>query len=219
MSIAILQFLGTNCEYDMQHLFSLLGVKSEIVWHKETRLPNHTKLVVIPGGFSYGDYLRSGAIARFSPIMKAVIPFAKEGGYVLGICNGFQILLESGLLPGAMKHNENLSFISKEVSLKVVNADNLLLKKFHKDEIIQLPIAHMEGNYYIDDSGLQNLEQRGQILLKYTQNINGSLKNIAGICNDSKNVFGLMPHPESAVEKILGNDLGLKMLEGFLEIL
>lgn len=217
--VAILQFLGTNCEYDMEYAFSLLKAPTQIVWHKETSLPKDTKLVVIPGGFSYGDYLRSGAIARFSPIMQSVIEFANKGGYVLGICNGFQILLESGLLPGAMKRNTNLHFISKTCGIKVVNNENIFLKKFQKDEVARIPIAHADGNYYIDTQGLQQLEQNGQIVLEYVENPNGSVRNIAGICNAQKNVFGLMPHPERAVEKVLGEDVGLKMLEGFLEIL
>ncbi|WP_273211552.1 phosphoribosylformylglycinamidine synthase subunit PurQ [Helicobacter rodentium] len=217
--VAILQFLGTNCEYDMEYAFSLLKAPTQIVWHKETSLPKDTKLVVIPGGFSYGDYLRSGAIARFSPIMQSVIEFANKGGYVLGICNGFQILLESGLLPGAMKRNTNLHFISKTCGIKVINNENIFLKKFQKDEVARIPIAHADGNYYIDTQGLQQLEQNGQILLEYVENPNGSVRNIAGICNAQKNVFGLMPHPERAVEKVLGEDVGLKMLEGFLEIL
>ena len=217
--VAILQFLGTNCEYDMEYAFSLLKAPTQIVWHKETSLPKDTKLVVIPGGFSYGDYLRSGAIARFSPIMQSVIEFANNGGYVLGICNGFQILLESGLLPGEMKRNTNLHFISKTCAIKVINNENIFLKKFQKDEVARIPIAHADGNYYIDTQGLQQLEQNGQILLEYVENPNGSVRNIAGICNAQKNVFGLMPHPERAVEKVLGEDVGLKMLEGFLEIL
>lgn len=217
--IAILQFLGTNCEYDMEYAFSLLGAKTKIVWHKETELPKDTRLVVIPGGFSYGDYLRSGAIARFSPIMKAVVEFANNGGYVLGICNGFQILLESGLLPGAMKRNTNLHFISKDSNLKVIHNTNIFLSKFQQGDIVRIPIAHADGNYYIDDDGLKSLQDNAQILLEYVENPNGSLGNIAGICNKQKNVFGLMPHPERAVEKVLGQDIGLKMLEGFLKVL
>ncbi len=217
--VAILQFLGTNCEHDVEYAFSLLNVQTQIVWHKENALPQNVKLVVIPGGFSYGDYLRSGAIARFSPIMKSVIEFAKEGGCVLGICNGFQILLESGLLPGAMQRNENLHFISKVSDLRVVNNDNVFLKNFQIGAIVRNPIAHAEGNYYIDTKGLEELERNQQILLEYVENPNGSLRNIAGICNRQKNVFGLMPHPERAVEKILGSTDGLKMLEGFLGIL
>lgn len=217
--VAILQFLGTNCEYDMEYAFSLLGVKTKIVWHKDRKLPEGTRFVVIPGGFSYGDYLRSGAIARFSPIMQAVIEFANHGGYVLGICNGFQILLESGLLPGAMKRNVNLHFISKNCDLRIVNNSNIFLEKFRNGDTVRIPIAHADGNYYIDEAGLRTLEENGQILLEYINNPNGSVRNIAGICNTKKNVFGLMPHPERAIEKVLGGDVGLKMLEGFLKIL
>ncbi len=217
--VAILQFLGTNCEYDMQYAFSLLKIPTKIIWHKEQKLPQGVKLVVIPGGFSYGDYLRSGAIARFSPIMQDVVRFANEGGFVLGICNGFQILLESGLLPGAMKRNENLHFISKTTPLKVINTNNVFLSNFQKDSVINIPIAHADGNYYIDEKGLESLEKNEQILLEYTSNVNGSVKNIAGICNKNKNVFGLMPHPERAVEAALGEVVGLKMLEGFLRVL
>lgn len=217
--VAILQFLGTNCEYDMEHAFLLLGVQTKIVWHKETKLPKDTRLIVIPGGFSYGDYLRSGAIARFSPIMQAVMDFANNGGYVLGICNGFQILLESGLLPGAMRRNANLHFISKPCDLRVVDSSNVFLEKFQKGDVVRIPIAHADGNYYIDEEGLHFLRKNGQILLEYVVNPNGSVGDIAGICNARKNVFGLMPHPERAVEKLLGEDVGLKMLEGFLKIL
>lgn len=217
--VAILQFLGTNCEYDVEYAFSLLKIPTKIVWHKETELPKNTHLVVIPGGFSYGDYLRSGAIARFSPIMQAVVKFANSGGYVLGICNGFQILLESGLLPGAMKRNENLHFVSKKCDLRVVNTDNIFLNNFQKGDKVKIPIAHSEGNYYIDALGLKSLQNNGQILLEYMSNPNGSISNIAGICNQQKNVFGLMPHPERAIEKILGEDIGLKMFQGFMKIL
>lgn len=215
MSVAILQFLGTNCEYDMEYAYSLLGVKTKIIWHKEEFLPSDTKLVVIPGGFSYGDYLRSGAIARFSPIMKSVIKFANDGGYVLGICNGFQILLESGLLEGAMKRNENLHFISKSVDLEVVDNNNAFLSNFNVGDIVNIPIAHADGNYYIDN--VEELEKNNQVILRYKDNINGSINNIAGICNKQKNVFGLMPHPERAVDSLLGNDTGLKMLHGFVK--
>ncbi|MDA3966396.1 MULTISPECIES: phosphoribosylformylglycinamidine synthase subunit PurQ [Helicobacter] len=215
MSVAILQFLGTNCEYDMEYAYSLLGVKTKIIWHKEESLPSDTKLVVIPGGFSYGDYLRSGAIARFSPIMKSVIKFANDGGYVLGICNGFQILLESGLLDGAMKRNENLHFISKSVDLEVVDNNNAFLSNFNTGDMVNVPIAHADGNYYIDN--VEELEKNNQVILRYKDNINGSINNIAGICNKQKNVFGLMPHPERAVDSLLGNDAGLKMLHGFVK--
>jgi len=221
LNVSILQFPGTNCEYDTVYAFKRLGHNTEIIWHKEELLPANSDLVVVPGGFSYGDYLRSGSIARFSPIMKAVQAYAGEGGKVLGICNGFQILTEAHLLPGALKRNENLHFISKHQHLKVVDNDNAFLNRCSKGEILNIPIAHADGNYFVDDETLDDMEKNGQILLRYCDKegepvtVNGSVKQIAGICNKDKNVFGLMPHPERAMESILGSDDGIKMLEGF----
>lgn len=223
MNVTVLQFPGTNCEYDTKYAFEKLGCDVTIVWHKETKLPSNTELLVIPGGFSYGDYLRSGAIARFANIMEDVQEYASKGGKILGICNGFQILLEAGLLPGAMKRNDSLHFISKFNNLKVINNDNIFLSKLKKDEILNIPVAHHDGNYYIDDEGLKELEANGQILLKYCdeagneKSLNGSVSQIAGICNKEKNVFGLMPHPERAIESLLGCDDGVIMLKGFLK--
>ncbi|MGA1933576.1 phosphoribosylformylglycinamidine synthase I [Arcobacter sp. YIC-464] len=223
MKVSVLQFPGTNCEYDTQYAFEKLGAEVEIVWHKEKNIPADTDLLVIPGGFSYGDYLRSGAIARFANIMDSVQNYAANGGKILGICNGFQILLEAGLLPGAMKRNNSLHFISKYNNLRVVNNDNNFLSLMKKDEVVNIPVAHHDGNYFIDEKGLAQLEENGQILLKYCDengkdmSINGSVANIAGICNESKNVFGLMPHPERAIEDLLGCDDGVKMLKGFLQ--
>lgn len=223
MKVSILQFPGTNCEYDTQYAFQKLGAQTEIVWHKSESIPSDTDLLVVAGGFSYGDYLRSGAIAKFSPVMKAVKEYASKGGKVLGICNGFQVLTESRLLPGALKRNEHLHFISKHHHLKVENNDNTFLKKLDKGDVVNVPIAHHDGNYYIDEAGLAELEANGQILLRYTdqngevKNPNGSVGSIAGVCNKDKNVFGLMPHPERAMEAILGSDDGAKMLQGFLE--
>jgi len=222
MKVSILQFPGTNCEYDTQHAFEKLGAETEIVWHKSDCIPEGTDLLVVAGGFSYGDYLRSGAIAKFSPVMKAVASYATKGGKVLGICNGFQVLTESGLLPGALKRNDNLHFISKHHHLKVINNDNSFLQKLNNGDVVNIPIAHHDGNYYIDSEGLRELEANGQILLKYTdvngeiKNPNGSVESIAGVCNKEKNVFGLMPHPERAMESILGSDDGIAMLEGFI---
>ena len=223
MKVSILQFPGTNCEYDTQYAFEKLGAQTEIVWHKSESIPADTDLLVVAGGFSYGDYLRSGAIAKFSPVMQAVKEYANNGGKVLGICNGFQVLTESRLLPGALKRNENLHFISKHHHLKVENNDNTFLKKLANGDVVNIPIAHHDGNYYIDEAGLAELEANGQILLRYTNakgeisNPNGSVASIAGVCNKEKNVFGLMPHPERAMELILGSDDGVKMLQGFLE--
>jgi phosphoribosylformylglycinamidine synthase len=222
MSVVVLQFPGTNCEYDTTYAFERLGQKTRLLWHEETTLPDDTDLIVVPGGFSYGDYLRSGAIAHFSPVMKAVKAFAEKGGHVLGICNGFQILLESHLLPGAMKRNENLHFVSKHHWLKVENNDNRFLRRCEVGERLNIPIAHAEGNYFIDAEGLKKLWDNGQVLLTYCDNHgtpanpNGSVDAIAGICNEKRNVFGLMPHPERAMESLLGSDDGVKMLEGFL---
>jgi phosphoribosylformylglycinamidine synthase len=223
MKISVLQFPGTNCEYDAKYAFEQLGCDVEIIWHKEKSIPADTELLVIPGGFSYGDYLRSGAIARFANIMDSVQSYAANGGKILGICNGFQILLEAGLLPGAMKRNDSLHFISKYHTLKVINNDNAFLSLLKKDEVLNIPVAHHDGNYYIDSLGLKELEENGQILLKYCDengslvNMNGSVSNIAGICNKEKNVFGLMPHPERAIEKLLGSTDGINMLKGFLQ--
>ncbi len=223
MKVSILQFPGTNCEYDTQYAFEKLGATTQIIWHKSESIPSDTNLLVVAGGFSYGDYLRSGAIAKFSPVMKAVTDYANSGGKVLGICNGFQVLTEAGLLPGALKRNDSLHFISKFHHLKVINNNNVFLEKLNKNDVVNIPIAHHDGNYFIDPDGLKELEINNQILLKYTnasgeaQNPNGSVDSIAGICNKEKNVFGLMPHPERAMELILGSDDGIKMLQGFLK--
>jgi phosphoribosylformylglycinamidine synthase len=223
MNVTVLQFPGTNCEYDTKYAFEKLGCDVSIIWHKEKELPENTDLLVIPGGFSYGDYLRSGAIARFANIMDSVQKYAAKGGKILGICNGFQILLEAGLLPGAMKRNSTLNFISKFNHLKVINNDNIFLSKLKKDQIINIPVAHQDGNYYIDNEGLKELEENNQIILRYCdekgkeESINGSVSFIAGICNKEKNVFGLMPHPERAMEDLLGCADGELMLKGFLK--
>ena len=222
MKVAVIVFPGTNCDRDTKWAFEKIGAKADFIWHSEEKLENYD-LVVLPGGFSYGDYLRSGAIARFSPIMKAVSEFAKKGGYVLGICNGFQILLESHLLQGAMTRNENLHFISKFHHLKVINNENKFLQNLNIGDIVNIPIAHAEGNYKVDEETLKKMYNNGQVILKYCDkngnelNPNGSVDSIAGICNETKNVFGLMPHPERAMESILGGVDGIKMIEGFLK--
>ena len=224
MKVTIVQFPGTNCEYDTQHAFEGLGATTEIVWHKSQTIPADTNLLVVAGGFSYGDYLRSGAIAKFSPVMKAVSEYANSGGKVLGICNGFQVLTEAGLLPGALKRNDGLHFISKHHTLKVENNDNIFLEKLEQGDVVNIPIAHHDGNFFIDPDGLKDLYANNQVLLTYSdengvaKNPNGSVDSIAGICNKEKNVFGLMPHPERAMESILGSDDGVKMLQGFLSL-
>lgn len=222
MKVGVIQFPGTNCEYDTQHAFNALGCETQILWHKEDTIPEGTDLVVVAGGFSYGDYLRSGAIAKMSPIMKALKKYAQNGGKVLGICNGFQVLTETGLLPGALKRNEGLHFISRHHHLKVINNDNTFLRHCEAGQIVNIPIAHHDGNFYIDEEGLKELYANNQVLFKYTDesgkidNPNGSVDSIAGICNKEKTVFGLMPHPERAMEALLGSDDGRAMLEGFI---
>ncbi|HEG2581336.1 TPA: phosphoribosylformylglycinamidine synthase subunit PurQ [Campylobacter lari] len=214
MKVAIIRFPGTNCEFDTAYAFEKLGVKTEIIWHE--RQDFSADLIVLPGGFSYGDYLRCAAIAKLAPAMKTLKEHVQKGGYVLGICNGFQILLELSLLKGAMKHNNRLSFISKIQALQVVSNNNAFLKNFQKNDIIELPIAHGEGNYFNSEDGIKMLEDKDMILLRYINNPNGSLNDIAGICDENKKVFGLMPHPERMCDDILGSKVGLKMFEGFL---
>ena len=224
MKVSIIQFPGTNCDHDTVYAFKKLGAETQIVWHQETALPTDTDLVVVAGGFSYGDYLRSGAIARFSPIMEVVIAYANNGGKVLGICNGFQVLTEARLLPGALKRNEHLHFLSKHHHLKVASNNNTFLAKLNEGDVVNIPIAHHDGNYYIEPHGLEELYANEQVLLHYCDaegkalNPNGSVDAIAGICNKNKNVFGLMPHPERAMETLLGSDDGVAMLEGFLSV-
>ncbi|MCH9813594.1 MAG: phosphoribosylformylglycinamidine synthase subunit PurQ [Epsilonproteobacteria bacterium] len=222
MKIVVVVFPGTNCEYDTKYAYEMLDQDVELIWHKESKLPENTDLVVLPGGFSYGDALRSGSIAKFSPIMKDVIEYAHSGGKVLGICNGFQILLEANLLPGAMKHNQHVHFVSKHHHLKVHNKENDFLQALNIGDIVNIPLAHGEGNYYIDESGLKALYENNQVLLTYCDaqgnrlNPNGSIDAIAGICNKERNIFGLMPHPERAMESMLGSDDGVKMLQGLI---
>ncbi|QOR01873.1 MULTISPECIES: phosphoribosylformylglycinamidine synthase subunit PurQ [unclassified Campylobacter] len=214
MKVAIIRFPGTNCEFDTAYAFEKLGAQTEIIWHE--RQDFNADLIVLPGGFSYGDYLRCAAIAKLAPAMKTLKEHVQKGGYVLGICNGFQILLELGLLKGAMKHNNSLSFVSKMQKLQVVSNQNVFLKNFQKNDIIELPIAHGEGNYFNSEDGIKMLEDKDMILLRYVNNPNGSLNDIAGICDENKKVFGLMPHPERMCDEILGSKVGLKMFEGFL---
>jgi len=222
MKVGVIVFPGTNCEMDTKYAYEKLGADVELIFHKNEKLSSDIDLVVLPGGFSYGDYLRSAAIAKFSPIMKDMTRFANEGGYVLGICNGFQMLLELDLLPGAMKRNSNVHFISKYHHLRVINSENKFLQKLSSDDVLNIPIAHGEGNYFIDKKGLEKLYKNNQILLKYCdksgidKNPNGSVDSIACICNENRNVYGLMPHPERAIEELLGSKDGVLMLEGFM---
>lgn len=216
VNFSILVFPGSNCDTDCRDvLANVLGQNTNMVWHKETSLPK-TDVVVVPGGFSYGDYLRCGAMAKFSPIMKEVVKFAKAGGKVLGICNGFQILTEAGLLPGTLIRNEGLQFICKPVELKLVNAATPFTKKGIKGNKYTMPIAHGEGNFFIDPNGLKSLQDNNQIVFQYADNPNGSLLDIAGICNLAGNVLGMMPHPERASEDLLGGQGGKFIFESLL---
>lgn len=217
MRFCILVFPGSNCDWDSYHAVTkVLKQKAQFVWHKETKLPP-SDCVIVPGGFSYGDYLRTGAIARFSPIMGEVVKFAQGGGKVLGICNGFQILTEAGLLPGVLMRNRALKFICETVEVQVVNHNTAFTRKYGKGERIRLPIAHGEGNYFADKETLRRLEGEGRIAFRYDPvNPNGSQKDIAGIMNEGGNILGMMPHPERCAEAALGNEDGRKVFESLV---
>lgn len=225
VKFGVLVFPGSNCDRDVAYVTqSLLDQPTRMVWHEERDLSD-LDVVIVPGGFSYGDYLRCGAIARFSPAMQATVEHANQGKLVLGICNGFQVLTEAGLLPGALVRNRELHFICDRVPLKVERTDLPWTKLYQPEEIITLPIAHGEGNYYADEATLAELEANRQIVFRYcttdgrtdtTGNPNGSLKNIAGICNRNGNVLGMMPHPERAADVLLGSTEGFKLFQGLL---
>lgn len=217
MKTAVIVFPGSNCDQDMYYAIKDgLHEPVEYVWHTERSLDGFDA-IMIPGGFSYGDYLRSGAIARFSNIMPAVIQAAKDGKPVLGVCNGFQILLEAGLLPGAMLRNKALKFVCETARLKVENNHTLFTSAYEKNEVIRIPIAHGEGNYYCDDETLKMLQDQHRIVFTYAgSNPNGSRANIAGIINESGNVLGMMPHPERAADALLGSDDGLRLFQSIL---
>ncbi|WP_163183418.1 phosphoribosylformylglycinamidine synthase subunit PurQ [Neobacillus sedimentimangrovi] len=217
MKFAVIVFPGSNCDIDMYHAIKdELGEEVEYVWHDTESLEEYDG-ILLPGGFSYGDYLRSGAIARFSRVMQEVVKAANDGKPVLGVCNGFQILLESGLLPGAMRRNESLSFICKPVQLKVENNQTMFTGEYELGQTITIPVAHGEGNYYCDEDTLARLKANNQIVFTYEQNPNGSLENIAGIINEKGNVLGMMPHPERAVDELLGSEDGLKMFQSIVK--
>ena len=228
MNFAVLQFPASNCDQDAVHVLrNVLGHSARLLWHKEQSLGN-ADAVVIPGGFSYGDYLRTGAIARFSPVMGAVQTFAVNGGLVLGICNGFQILCEAGLLPGALIRNRSLQFRCENVFLKTVTAETPFTNQIPGEKLLRVPIAHGEGCYFADEATLAALESENRVLWRYVDaqgratesaNPNGSLNNIAGICNAGRNVAGLMPHPERASEAILGSDDGLLIFQSLIHAL
>ena len=228
MKYGVVIFPGSNCDQDMIYVLEhILGQQVVKLWHKDTDLQG-CDFIVLPGGFSFGDYLRSGAIARFSPIMSEVIAFANKGGYVLGVCNGFQILTEAGLVPGALLHNTSRKFICKNVHIKAATNQSLITSSIDLTRALKIPIAHGEGNYFTDADTLKQLQDKDQILFHYCDeqgqitpesNPNGSMQNIAGVCNAGRNVFGMMPHPERAADLELSNTDGLQLFESILSLM
>lgn len=230
MKFGVVVFPGSNCDHDTYYALSeVLGQPTEWMWHQSTEV-NHLDAIVLPGGFSYGDYLRTGAIARFSPVMQAVEKFARRGGLVLGICNGFQVLLEAGLLPGAMLRNRTLKFICRFVHLRVETTATPFTAAARRGQVLKIPIAHMEGNYFAEEPALRELERNHQIVLRYATpageiaddeetNPNGATGNIAAICNRERNVLGMMPHPERAAEPLMGSTDGLVIFQSMVQFL
>jgi phosphoribosylformylglycinamidine synthase I len=227
MKFGIVVFPGSNCDRDMQHVLqNIMGQPTVMLWHKDHDLQG-CDFIVLPGGFSYGDYLRSGAIARFSPIMQEVMEFADKGGFVMGICNGFQILTESQLLPGALLHNNSRKFICNNIFMRCETDETLVTSKLRVGQVLKVPIAHGEGKYFADEATIKSLDQNDQVLFRYCDsngqvtddsNPNGATNNIAGICNSKRNVFGMMPHPERASDSILANNDGLIIFESILNM-
>ena len=217
MKFGVVVFPGSNCDHDTYHVISkVIGQPVDFIWHKEEQI-GHFDAIILPGGFSYGDYLRTGAIARFSPVMRSITRFARDGGLILGICNGFQILCEAGLLPGALMRNQNLRFICRHVNIRVERTDTPFTSSCEEGQVLSTPIAHGDGNYFCDPETLAELKREERIIFRYCDengvadpesNPNGSLENIAGICNRDRNVLGLMPHPERASESVLGSNDG-----------
>jgi phosphoribosylformylglycinamidine synthase I len=215
---AVLVFPGSNCDRDLAvAIRDVTGAAPTMLWHRETELPDGIGLIAVPGGFSYGDYLRSGAMAARSPIMRAVAEAAGKGVPVLGICNGFQVLTEAGLLPGALMRNAGLHFVCRPVGLKVENSQSIFTAAYRSGEEIVIPVAHHDGNYQADAQTLDRLEGEGRVAFRYSDEVNGSARNIAGIMNDGGNVLGMMPHPERALEPAHGNTDGRRLFEGLLE--
>jgi phosphoribosylformylglycinamidine synthase len=218
MKSAVIVFPGSNCDRDVAvALEQVTGRKPAMVWHKDTELPEGTDFIALPGGFSYGDYLRSGAMAARSPIMQAVKDATARGVPLIGICNGFQVLTEAGLLPGALMRNAGLSFVCRPVPLKVENSQSLFTSAYDSGETVVFPVAHHDGNYQADQDTLDRLEDEGRVAFRYLDEVNGSARRIAGILNDAGNVLGLMPHPERVVEPAHGSIDGRRLFEGLLE--
>ena len=214
---AVIVFPGSNCDRDLAVALELVtGDKPAMVWHRETTLPDGLDLIAVPGGFSYGDYLRSGAMAARSPVMQAVVAAAGEGRAVLGVCNGFQVLTEAGLLPGALMRNAGIRFVCRDVMLTVANSQTVFSARYDADERITVPVAHHDGNYFADDATVDRLEGEGRVVFRYAEPVNGSARDIAGIVNDAGNVMGLMPHPERMMEAAHGGTDGRRLFEGLL---
>ena len=213
--VGVVVFPGSNCEHDVVEAMSLVGADAELLWHGDATVAG-VDAVIVPGGFAHGDYLRPGAIARFSPVMGAVAEFAAAGGPVVGICNGFQVLTEAGLLPGALQKNAGLKFLCAPAQLRVETTDSVLTRAATEGAVLDVPINHFEGNYTCDDETLARLRDEDRVVLRYVDNPNGSIDDIAGVCNESRNVVGLMPHPERAVSELLGSRDGLPLLRSIL---
>ena len=218
MKTAVIVFPGSNCDRDIAvALEAVTGVKPAMVWHGEASLPDGLGLIALPGGFSYGDYLRCGAIAARSPVVRAVVEAAERGMPVIGICNGFQILTETGLLPGALMRNEGLNFVCRDVGLTIDNSQSIFTSGYATGESITIPVAHHDGNYFADPETLDRIEGEGRVAFRYTENVNGSSRNIAGLLNSAGNVIGMMPHPERRIEAAHGGTDGRRLFEGLLE--
>lgn len=217
MRAAVIQFPGSNCDRDMAvAIRDITGADTSLVWHRESALPTGLDLIAIPGGFSYGDYLRSGAMAARSPVMQAVIAAAGRGVPVLGVCNGFQILTEAGLLPGALMRNAGIRFVCRTVGLTVENSQSMFTSGYAAGEKIHIPVAHHDGNFFADDATLDRLEGEGRVAFRYAEPVNGSARNIAGVLNDAGNVLGMMPHPERMIEAMQGGSDGRRLFEGLI---
>ena len=217
MRAAVIQFPGSNCDRDMAvAIRDITGADTSLVWHRESALPTGLDLIAIPGGFSYGDYLRSGAMAARSPVMQAVIAAAGRGVPVLGVCNGFQILTEAGLLPGALMRNAGIRFVCRTVGLTVENSQSMFTSGYSAGEKIHIPVAHHDGNFFADDATLDRLEGEGRVAFRYAEPVNGSARNIAGVLNDAGNVLGMMPHPERMIDAMQGGSDGRRLFEGLI---